>query len=845
MDLTVDQALQQGIAAIKEGKLQDAERLYRAILEAQPNHPDANHNLGVLAVAAGKPAEAVPLFKLALEANPKAEQFWLSYTDALIKLERFDDARKALGDAENSGVTTEKLEALKEQLRLQSSSDGETLQYRSDLNSPNYLANLSPAIELREAGRYKEAQEWLNNFILHNPANPEALSLLSQVFLLDKNEAEAEKALSAAISINSELASVYRNQARLLLKRSRAAKALEKAQLACKQFSNDEESLLILAVCLRANKRDSEALSIVEKILKVNSSYAEAYANRALIKFQSQDMSGAIEDAEKAVLLKPHLTQMWSLLGSLYYQAEDLTSAIEALRAAIKGDPENTASMVKLGECLRQYRENSEAISVLEKATALSPKNASAWSNLGLALQQDKRNGDAKIAYEKALALDPDSANVLNNLGALARESEDWEAALGYFEKAVEVNPNLAEVHGNLGATLQTLDRPEEAEVSHRRALALQPNYAEAHYNLGITLQGLGKIRQAEASYREALGFNPNFAEAHSSLGAVLQNQRRFEEAEANHRQAIALKPKYAKAHHDLGLVLHSLGNLDGAANAFRTSCHLNPASYMSLFHLHATYYRGANTDFEAAINCLSEAQQIVKTDGLISFFLGMLLDYEGHAEKSKQCFSICQSDTAEHAARLDSWSWIKSNSSTYPLLFWRKFDCLDYAFESALTSGLILEFGVAHGESIRRLASKTDQIIHGFDSFKGLPESWAHLPKGAFDRGGEVPSAPATVQFHVGWFEQTLPSFLIENKQPIKFLNIDCDLYSSAKTVFDLVADRVVSGTIIFFDEYCGFEDWRNHEFKAFQEAVERNGWKYDYLAMNIHGYNVVVRIR
>jgi len=85
MELTVDQALQQGVAAHKEGKLQDAERLYRAILQAQPKHPDANHNLGVLAVAVGKPLEAIPLFKLALEANPKIEQFWLSYIDALIK----------------------------------------------------------------------------------------------------------------------------------------------------------------------------------------------------------------------------------------------------------------------------------------------------------------------------------------------------------------------------------------------------------------------------------------------------------------------------------------------------------------------------------------------------------------------------------------------------------------------------------------------------------------------------------------------------------------------------------------------------------------------------------------
>jgi hypothetical protein len=50
MKLTINQALQRGIPAHKEGKLQDAERLYRAILRSQSTHPDANHNLGVLAV---------------------------------------------------------------------------------------------------------------------------------------------------------------------------------------------------------------------------------------------------------------------------------------------------------------------------------------------------------------------------------------------------------------------------------------------------------------------------------------------------------------------------------------------------------------------------------------------------------------------------------------------------------------------------------------------------------------------------------------------------------------------------------------------------------------------------
>ena len=75
MELTIEQALQQGVTSHRQGKLEDAERFYRAILQSQPAHPDANHNLGLIAVSVNKPDAALPLFKTALEANPKMEQF--------------------------------------------------------------------------------------------------------------------------------------------------------------------------------------------------------------------------------------------------------------------------------------------------------------------------------------------------------------------------------------------------------------------------------------------------------------------------------------------------------------------------------------------------------------------------------------------------------------------------------------------------------------------------------------------------------------------------------------------------------------------------------------------------
>ena len=457
MELTVDQALRQGVAAHKEGKLQDAERFYRAILQAQPNHPDANHNLGVLAVSVGKPLEAIPLFKLAVDANPQIDQFWLSYVDALIKAERLSDASRVLADAKGSGVAIEALQRLEEQLEFEQPATSQIAYQAVGAPKNVHQAELATAIDLREIGRYREAEEHLNSVIENDPRNAEALSLLSQVLLLDKKEAEAARALKAAASINSELPSVYRNQARLLLKQSKTQKALKKAQEACARSPEDLESLLVLAGCLGAHRKDSDALLLIQKILNVKSNYAEAYANRALIKLRANDTSGAIADAEMTVSLKPHLTQMWQLLSSLHYKSDDLFSAIEALHNAHKNEPRNPDLMIQLGELLRQDNKTNEAINILKRATELAPENANAWTNLGVVFQGEKRTTEAKVAYERALALNPSSAAVANNLGAMAKEAEEWEEALKYFVKAIEVEPELADVYKNLGISIKNI----------------------------------------------------------------------------------------------------------------------------------------------------------------------------------------------------------------------------------------------------------------------------------------------------------------------------------------------------------------------------------------------------
>ena len=114
MELTLDQMLEQGVAAHNAGNLQEAERFYRAILEVQPMHPDANHNLGLIAFAMNQSGIALSLFKIAVDANPNIEQFWLIYIDTLIVERHFEGAKQALEEGEKKGVAKETLKTLKQ-----------------------------------------------------------------------------------------------------------------------------------------------------------------------------------------------------------------------------------------------------------------------------------------------------------------------------------------------------------------------------------------------------------------------------------------------------------------------------------------------------------------------------------------------------------------------------------------------------------------------------------------------------------------------------------------------------------------------------------------------------------
>ena len=203
MELTIEQALQQGVAAHKEGKLQEAERLYRAILQSQPAHPEANHNLGLIAASVNKAEAALPLFKTALEANPKIEQFWLSYIDALIKEKQFDDAKQILEQGKLSGIDAYLMDAA---IKVNMGSLDEakvTYEKIIALKPDNVQAHVKLGAVLHELGKLDEAEEGCKQAIALNPDYAEAhFNLGNTLHKLGRLE-EAEGSYRQAIALTT------------------------------------------------------------------------------------------------------------------------------------------------------------------------------------------------------------------------------------------------------------------------------------------------------------------------------------------------------------------------------------------------------------------------------------------------------------------------------------------------------------------------------------------------------------------------------------------------------------------------------------------------------------------
>ena len=113
-----------GLQAHNAGDLSAAEQLYQETLAIKPEHPEANHNIGVVLVAKNELDKALAFFKFALDNSPNVSLFWASYIDTLIKLERIGESKTLVNAVKKAGISCDKIEALSQHLDVKHQDPG-------------------------------------------------------------------------------------------------------------------------------------------------------------------------------------------------------------------------------------------------------------------------------------------------------------------------------------------------------------------------------------------------------------------------------------------------------------------------------------------------------------------------------------------------------------------------------------------------------------------------------------------------------------------------------------------------------------------------------------------------
>jgi len=432
MELTIEQGLQQGVTAHKEGKLEEAERLYRAILQSQPEHPEANHNLGVIAVSVNRADVALTLFKTALEANPKIEQFWLSYIDALIKEKHFENVKLVIEQAKTQGVAKEKLNILETQLTP-----------TAHVNEPK-LAVQNKSLSLSQK-RKKLAEQKKQK----------------------KAKKQNLKAISPSESEIKNLLEHYQN--------GRFSNAEKLATSITQKFPKHQFAWTVLGAVLKQTGRVIDALTALRKSVELAPQDAAAHSNLGVTLTELGRLDEAEASCTQAIALKPDYAEAYNNLGNSLQRLGRLDEAEASYTQAIELKPDFAEAHSNLGNTLKELGRLDEAEKSFTQAIVLKPDFAEAHSSLGNTHKELGKLDEAEASCKQAIALKPDYAEAHNNLGITLQELGRLDEAEANCKQAIALKPDFADAHNNLGAVLCMMGDIDSGLEAFRKAENIDP----------------------------------------------------------------------------------------------------------------------------------------------------------------------------------------------------------------------------------------------------------------------------------------------------------------------------------------------------------------------------------
>jgi tetratricopeptide (TPR) repeat protein len=397
-DMVIEQTLQAAITHHKAGETQDAERLYRSILNEQASHPDANHNLGIILKQGDQIEAAVVFFKTALDANPNQGQFWISYIDALIHLGRLDAARSILEQGQSMGLKGEVVDQLASRIQLP--------QYNQ---SPLSQAQIDSVVALYSQGQLQEALDEIDVLIKDYP-NESLLYNISGACYQALNQLDAAvKSYERALSINPDYAEVHNN------------------------LGNTHKELGQL----------DDAVKYYEQALVIKPASAEVYSNLAIVHKELGQLDDAVKCYEQALVIKPDFAEVYSKLGIVHKELGQLNTAVECYeKSLIITSDFDAETYNNVANILKDLGQIDRAVKCLEQALLIKPDFIEAHKNLAGIFKELGQESAAIKLCEAALAINPLHEETNYLLATIYLEHHKYKQAISYFRIAHHLDWN-------------------------------------------------------------------------------------------------------------------------------------------------------------------------------------------------------------------------------------------------------------------------------------------------------------------------------------------------------------------------------------------------------------------
>lgn len=462
-EVTLDDAFRLAKGHHVTGNLVLAERTYRDILRAVPDHAPTLQMLGVLLFNSGNLEEAAECLRRATEAEPEDKTAWNNYGGILTQAQKYDEALLSYDKA----------------LAFDAG-------YVDAMNNKAYTLWLS--------GRYREAEKLARGALKIQPDHPVALNSLGiSLARLSKYE-ESLDVWEKLAEINPGEAMLWANWGNCLREMGKLAESEEKCRKAVELNPKNPEALNNLGNVLRDRGKPEEAIDLYRAATNEKPEFYQAHNNMAIALADSSRFEEAVVALRYALAFKPDFAEGHNNMATALTALGDYDKAYHAAQRAIHLDPDNLLAYLEMADILMYRDRNEDGEAAMQEALRREPDSPRAYMKLADIREKMNAFEEAHIAIDKAIEMSPDMPILWLRKAGIYYSDAELEKALEAIEKTIELAPRWPAALVHKADMLVSVNRNEEAESIARQALSLSKKQPGAYH----TLVGLRKIRSKD-----------------------------------------------------------------------------------------------------------------------------------------------------------------------------------------------------------------------------------------------------------------------------------------------------------------------------------------------------------